>query len=361
MEGTLNYMYNYKFSIIIPIYNSERYLDETIKSIVNQTIGFENIQLILINDGSKDNSEDICFKYIEKNLNNIIYIKQENKGQSFARNVGYKYIEGEYVNFLDSDDKLEKDGLEKVYNYFNDNEGQFNLVVIPRKFFEKLDYVMESYQKYTQNSIVDILKDVDRREGGVGNVFFKNKLIKKYSFDSNCLLIEDFKLIYTILTVEQKYGYLSSTYYLYRIRDTGDSVSNSITKNKFNYTERIKIVYIYMIKLSIKIYGEVILFLQNAIFGNLISAFLSEKLYLDDCSKDEKKQFFEDLKVVISSIDDEFILQNVTLGYQIYGLFLLNFKYKEQYISNNKININNLINKKILVNNIELYCFLNYM
>ena len=72
MEGTLNYMYNYKFSIIIPIYNSERYLDETIKSIVNQTIGFENIQLILINDGSKDNSEDICFKYIEKNLNNII-------------------------------------------------------------------------------------------------------------------------------------------------------------------------------------------------------------------------------------------------------------------------------------------------
>ena len=75
----------YKISIVMPFYNSESYIEEAIESVINQTIGFENIQLILVNDGSNDNSEKICLKY--KNIyNNIIYIKQENGGVSSARN-----------------------------------------------------------------------------------------------------------------------------------------------------------------------------------------------------------------------------------------------------------------------------------
>ena len=72
---------DYKISTIIPIYNVEKYLDETIKSIINQTIGFKNIQMILVNDGSPDNSEEICLKYKEKYPNNIIYVKKENGGE----------------------------------------------------------------------------------------------------------------------------------------------------------------------------------------------------------------------------------------------------------------------------------------
>ena len=66
---------DYKFSIIVPIYNVGKYLEETIMSVVNQTIGFENIQLILINDGSIDNSEEICLKYQKIYPENIIYYK----------------------------------------------------------------------------------------------------------------------------------------------------------------------------------------------------------------------------------------------------------------------------------------------
>lgn len=113
----------FKFSVIIPIYNVEDYLKETIESVVNQTIGFEeNIQLILVNDGSPDNSESICLEYKEKYPNNVVYIQQENGGVSSARNKGMEYVEGEFVNFLDSDDKWSKDAFKETYRNYKKNK-----------------------------------------------------------------------------------------------------------------------------------------------------------------------------------------------------------------------------------------------
>ena len=90
----------------MPVYNVEKYLEEAILSVINQTIGFkENIQLIIVNDGSPDNSEKIALKYEKMYPENIVYIKQKNAGVSSARNKGFEYVEGEYVNFMDSDDK----------------------------------------------------------------------------------------------------------------------------------------------------------------------------------------------------------------------------------------------------------------
>ena len=110
--------YKYKFSVIIPVYNVEEYLEETIQSVLYQTIGFEdNIQLILVNDGSPDNSEDICKKYRDMFPNNVVYVHQKNSGVSAARNKGMEYIEGEIVNFLDSDDKWDRFAFQEVYKY----------------------------------------------------------------------------------------------------------------------------------------------------------------------------------------------------------------------------------------------------
>ena len=92
----MNEEYKYKFSVVIPIYNVEKYLEETIESIINQSIGFEeNIQIILVNDGSPDNSEEICLKYKEMYPDNILYKKKENGGVSSARNTGLKKVSGE--------------------------------------------------------------------------------------------------------------------------------------------------------------------------------------------------------------------------------------------------------------------------
>ena len=87
--------YKYKISVVIPVYKVEAYLRETVESVIAQTIGFEeNIQLILVNDGSPDNSEEICLEYKNRYPRNVIYLKKENGGVSSARNESIPYIEG---------------------------------------------------------------------------------------------------------------------------------------------------------------------------------------------------------------------------------------------------------------------------
>ena len=107
----------FKISVIIPVYNVYDYLRETIESVVHQDIGFKNIELILMNDGSPDNSEEICLEYKEKYPDNVIYVKKENSGVSDTRNKGMDYATGEYIHFLDSDDKISKNFYRVGYNF----------------------------------------------------------------------------------------------------------------------------------------------------------------------------------------------------------------------------------------------------
>lgn len=111
---------DYKFSVIMAIYNTGRYLDDSINSLLNQTINFEKeIQLILVNDGSQDNSEEISLKYKLLYPNNIIYIKSLHGGVSKARNLGMDYVLGKFINFLDSDDKWDYKAFHYIYLFLN--------------------------------------------------------------------------------------------------------------------------------------------------------------------------------------------------------------------------------------------------
>ncbi len=100
-------------SIIVPVYNVEKYLVRCIESIVNQT--FKNIELILINDGSIDNSKSICEKYLKED-NRIKLINKMNEGVSSARNIGIDEANGNYITFIDPDDYIEHDAIEYLYN-----------------------------------------------------------------------------------------------------------------------------------------------------------------------------------------------------------------------------------------------------
>ena len=103
-----------KVSIIVPVYNVEKYIDKCLSSLVNQTLN--DIEIIIVNDGSIDNSEQIILKYKEKYPSKIVYLKKENGGLSDARNFGMPYAKGDYIAFLDSDDYVELDTYEKLYN-----------------------------------------------------------------------------------------------------------------------------------------------------------------------------------------------------------------------------------------------------
>ena len=101
-----------KISIIVPIYNVEKYLERCINSLINQT--YKNIEIILVNDGSTDNSLIICEKY--KNIDSrIILVNKENGGLSDARNVGIDNSSGNYITFIDSDDYIDDDYVYTLY------------------------------------------------------------------------------------------------------------------------------------------------------------------------------------------------------------------------------------------------------
>lgn len=104
-----------KFSVIIPIYNTEKYLPECIESVVNQS--YPNLEIILVNDGSPGNADEICQKYAQRDRR-IKYIKQENQGVSIARNNGIAASSGDYIFFADSDDTLESEFIEKISKVF---------------------------------------------------------------------------------------------------------------------------------------------------------------------------------------------------------------------------------------------------
>lgn len=101
-----------KISVIIPVYNTENYVRKCIESILIQT--YKNIEIIIIDDGSKDDSGKICEEFLVDNRVKIFH--QNNQGTSCARNYGLKNVTGKYICFIDSDDYVEKDYIEFLYN-----------------------------------------------------------------------------------------------------------------------------------------------------------------------------------------------------------------------------------------------------
>ena len=124
-------------SIIVPVYKVEKYIDECIKSIINQT--YTNLEIILIDDGSPDNCGKICDEYA-KNDKRIKVIHQKNMGQSVARNVGLEYAKGDYIGFVDSDDYIKNNMFEVLHNNlvsYNADISICNIIKVKNNKLEK--------------------------------------------------------------------------------------------------------------------------------------------------------------------------------------------------------------------------------
>lgn len=174
-----------KISIIVPIYNSEKYLVKCVKSICNQT--YKNIEIILVNDGSTDNSNELCDKLALQD-ERIIVIHQENKGQASARNAGLNICTGEYIGFVDSDDYIDEKMYEKMlevalnenaeivqigHNVVNENYDTINTQIKNKKIYTNLDdcLVANIVNGEIVSSVCDklfdyrILRDIRMEEG----------------------------------------------------------------------------------------------------------------------------------------------------------------------------------------------------
>ena len=150
-----------KVSIIIPIYNAEQYLKKCIDSVLMQT--YENIEIILINDGSNDHSEQICNTYLQK-YKNIQYFYQQNKGVSIARNNGIRNASGDFIYFLDADDTIDNDFVKSSVEVANKNNSDIVIVAlnaIQHKEIVNSDYTwLSTWAMFLRKSFLDKYKDI---------------------------------------------------------------------------------------------------------------------------------------------------------------------------------------------------------
>ena len=192
-----------KISAIIPVYNSEKYLKRCIDSLLNQTL--KEIEIILINDGSSDNSEKICRKYLELYPDNVIYKKQENKGVSTARNVGLSLANGKYINFFDGDDIWDLDTFEKVFAFFEENKNEIDVVSCRQKYFENKKNIHSLDFKYDDgNRVISINENPEFIQMSVASTFIKSDVAKKFQFDKRLKYAEDAKYITQIILEKEK-------------------------------------------------------------------------------------------------------------------------------------------------------------
>lgn len=144
-----------KVSVIIPVYNIEKYLQECLDSVVNQTL--KDIQIILIDDGSTDRSGEICQNYAEK-YSFIEYYYKENGGSASARNLGLEYANGEYIGFIDSDDWVEKDMYQKLYDTAKNEDAD---IIFCRVFEEECSGADDYYKlRAGYYSLKDMEKEI---------------------------------------------------------------------------------------------------------------------------------------------------------------------------------------------------------
>lgn len=215
-----------KVSIIVPVYNMEKFLEKCLQSLVKQ--GLEDIEILAINDGSTDNSQNIINEYTKKYSNIKSFIK-ENGGQSDARNYGLAKASGEYIAFIDSDDWVENDYMEMMYNNAKLNDSD----IVICDFENIYENGIKKVKKEIDNGILDIQKAYMIAMPGFCNKLFKRSFLESINFKFyNGIFYEDLAIYPVVAARTNKISYVAKDLYKYRIR-------NGSTMNQQKNTKRL--------------------------------------------------------------------------------------------------------------------------
>lgn len=238
-------------SIIIPCYNVEKYVRECIESVLNQKTSFK-YEIILINDGSKDNTLNILKEYEDEN--NVILINQENKGLSGARNTGLQYVQGKYLMFVDSDDRLAENAIENLlsvaYKYECDIvEGRYIL------FKEEKVIFREKISRKENINVVEKLKGFPCMKVIKSNLFQNLIFPEGYWFEDTIMSF----LVYPRVNKAVK---IDDIVYEYRQNSLGITITSKKNKKAIDSTWITELMIdnlkIFNIKITQEIYEEFI-------------------------------------------------------------------------------------------------------
>jgi CDP-glycerol glycerophosphotransferase (TagB/SpsB family)/GT2 family glycosyltransferase len=315
-------------SCIIPIYNVEKYLNEAIDSVISQSIGFvENVQLILVNDGSPDGCGAICETYKAKYPENVVYIEQENRGVSAARNVGLDVAGGEFVAFLDGDDRYDARFMEVGIEFLRAHGDEVDFVAMPINLFGNI----KSNQKHQLNHrfseadrIIDVNTDFTDVQVNVAGTIIKSK--SAVLFDTKLTYYEDVDFIHRVLLNNSKYGVTAESSVF--CRERSDSLIKRVRNEySFDFYHTLQYLPSKWFENSLAKLGAVAVF-EQFLAVRLLSEYKIEKISGEMLAKIDREPLLKTLAWIAQNIDDEIIkLLPSSYRWQKYYFYLL--KYDE--------------------------------
>ena len=285
-----------KVSIILPIYNVEKYLEKCVNSVISQT--YQNIEVILVDDGSKDSSGRICDELVESD-NRIKVIHKKNGGLASARNAGYEMATGEYIMYIDSDDVIKNDIAEKCVSAME--KKQSDVVIFGYEKMSEDGQVLEickwSNKTYNHDEMVEYLYEAicNMSFGYAWNKMYRKSTIDKSKVFGDAKVIDREDLVYNLelLRFWDRITYIDSVGYEYLQRSSSLLHNSDLARLKGveYFVKRVEKINIGNAEVERKVFNMMVLhYLSDCIIKNI--------LWNDELSAKEKKKLMkEEIKV----------------------------------------------------------------
>ena len=308
-----------KVSVIVPVYNCEKYIERCMDSLINQTLA--DIEIIIVNDGSVDNSLNIINRYL--NLDNRIkLINKSNTGVSDSRNIGIKNSNGNYITFVDSDDWIDFNYIEDMYNTAIKNKCEIVMCSYIREFTthsKKRNLNLKSNYIYKQNEVMLLnrkligpinseLKNPEQLDslGTVWGKLYENKLIKENNIKFIGLdeigSAEDTLFNIYLFNQVNRLCFTNNTYYHYWKENQGSITSNYNPKLKEQWLN----LFIYIQKFIDK--NDKDIDFKEALRNRICTSILG--LGLNECNKNNKQSFYLKVKNIKTLLNNEIFVSN---------------------------------------------------
>ncbi|AQY51636.1 putative galactosamine-containing minor teichoic acid biosynthesis protein GgaA [Listeria weihenstephanensis FSL R9-0317] len=305
------------FAIIIPFYNAENRLATSVESIIKQSYGFaENIQILLINDGSTDKSGDIAEGLVRKHPKNIYQIHVKNGGPARARNIGLMHVrkDTDFVGFLDADDVYSLHMIREIANFAQSHQA-INMIVPPFYYLDDFGGKQKIgahklNTRFEQGSrVINIQQDYKAIHFYIGGTFLRFERLKQLAFDESLRFGEDQLLITNLLLNDEEYGVVADVgYFYYRDMQGKASLVNKSWQDKTRYQPFLEAVYQTYLHESKAKFGTVIPFVQYLISYHAKLYFYKENTYFREVlTESEQEAFVLAFQKILGEIDEKYI------------------------------------------------------
>ena len=309
-----------KLSIIIPVYNSEKFLAGCFESVFQQNLLEAEYEIIVVNDGSTDGSENIILDFKSKN-SNLVFINQVNKGVSTARNLGLDIAKGEFITFIDSDDEIERNSLKTIIEKLENDDLDI--------FYPKIDtYSKNGHRLGTvafEGKCNEIKRGVLQERRTFPPTFYRKELLKNIRFNPEIALGEDTVFNTKAQAIAQRVCYADIAYYRYTSRENSLSKQGQSEKAFGGFLKAIREIHAYQQNDFKEIQGA------KKYFDKVYIIFVTRIIELN-IMPDWNKDNYEQLVIVLKDLHLIYILDLFATKYPYVNTYFLFFKGYQKYL-----------------------------